>query len=833
MNLNRRVALATALVAGFGLTACPPPPEPARNVKVATYNAAYLVSPKSSDGKFFDEKGNPLTNKERAVRMAERILASDVEILALNEVFDEDSRDELVSRLKAAFPYLVAYIGNDSDPSDSGLMLFSRHPFETMKLDSSHVYDCGDVEIGYGGTESECSDDRLGFAELKCSAEYADHSDCLASKGVGLVKVRLPMGESLYVGFSHFLASYPDDRKNPLLPGEIIPCVKQRDRRRALRQFEKLVEDAVAEEGIAPNRARVVLLGDLNINGNPFKSLDSACLDAEWKEAFASSSGLTFTACANLAWPACVAQGRVFVESWAFTTSPEDLGRTNGFNFALDLKDEKRRGEGERLDYVLFTGPAVPDANAAITLPQHLTLEYPLSGETGELSDHLPLAANLLLLKPDHLLAHPTPALAKPMVIPASGSLTTAAMEIRHPGQMQWLRFEGERGTYTFQASAVDGRPIGLDIYARTDLSRPIRPRRPGYDGGFVYLLNHPPYYLRTYAAQAGNLRAHDRLGTGEYTVYGRRHGCASYVDSCILNPGAAGDRATEATWPAGTPVGADDALWFELYADDPSGAQPATFHDFAVFNGPLDATLPSFDFQVVDFETQSPLPGVSWQPMPSHGHHLERRALGIHGKPGQGGYDNHLLKVLRPNLGFSGKVRVFHGTNLFYVKPQSFAIEQEEDDSAHDELKLYFKADTADSFYRTVAENNVHSQVGKFYSLPEIDELEDGGGAWPAAEALGTLRATDEVALVLVEDDDEDDDPEEGDYLLALSDPANEGMAANGFALAPLPSNQTGGQRTWKWTDEPGESDPDETSYFYRLSLLVTHCPPDFRCDG
>lgn len=833
MKLVPRLSTAAVLAAGLTQLGCPPFEIPIRNVKVATYNAAYVVWPASSDGKFYDDDGKPLTNKERAALLAKKILASDVEIIALNEVFDDDARDELVSGLSGVFRYFVSYIGDDSDLSDSGLMLFSRHPFQTMQLEDPHVYDCGDVVIGYDGVRSECSDDRLGFVELACSPEYADNSDCLASKGIGLVKVRLPLGESLYVGFSHFLASYPDDPKSLLFPGETIPCAKKRDRQRALRQFQRLVEDAVAEDTGHPLDARIVLVGDLNINGNPFHGLDSACLDSEWDAAFSPTAEVPFTACADKNRHACFEEGRVLVDSWRFTTSPDDLGRTNGFTFTLDLGDATQRREGERLDYLLVRGPVVPDANAALIVPQHLTVEYRLSGAAGNLSDHLPLAANLLLLRPDHIPQHSTPSQAKPLSIPPGGSDAQAAMEIAFSGQMQWLRFTGEKGTYTFRTISVSGAPVGLDIYAPTDLSRPIKPRREGYDGGFVYALNQPPYFLRAFVTQTADPGAHDRVSTTEYTVFARRHDCTSPVEPCILTAGATGDSAVEVTWPAGIPVNSEDAMWFELYADDPSGNQPPTFHDFAVLNAPGSMPLPELNFAAVDFTSFNPLPGVTWENLTWAAHHRERRARGIVGKPGQTpSFDHHLLKVFRPDLAFSGKVKVTHETNLAYVTPLTLSIEQEEDDSARDELRIYLVADTGDVFYRTANEPTIHQHAGKFKGLPEIDEIEDGGAPWPAG-SLGTFRVTDELPLVLIEDDDEDGDPEPGDFLLAQPDPTNQGAASNGFAIGLLPTDQKGGRRTWKWTDDPSESDPDDTSYTYTLDFELTHCPPGFTCDG
>ena len=59
--------------------------------------------------------------------------------------------------------------------------------------------------------------------------------------------------------------------------------------------------------------------------------------------------------------------------------------------------------------------------------------------------------------------------------------------------------------------------------------------------------------------------------------------------------------------------------------------------------------------------------------------------------------------------------MKVFHGTNLAYLIPGTLRIDQEEDDSAHDELKIYMKADTRDVFYQSANALTIHQHASKF----------------------------------------------------------------------------------------------------------------------
>ena len=71
---------------------------------------------------------------ETAKRIAKAILidrdpAQQPDVIAFNEVFDEDGRAELKSRFYSTYPYMIEQVDSGVLLEDSGLMLGSMYPF--------------------------------------------------------------------------------------------------------------------------------------------------------------------------------------------------------------------------------------------------------------------------------------------------------------------------------------------------------------------------------------------------------------------------------------------------------------------------------------------------------------------------------------------------------------------------------------------------------------------------------------------------------------------------------------------------------------------------------
>ena len=74
--------------------------------------------------------------EERANRVAAAILNTSIEeqpdVIAFNEVFDEDGRKKLIERLGNIWPNYVEKIDHPLDLEDSGLLLMSKLPFKRL-----------------------------------------------------------------------------------------------------------------------------------------------------------------------------------------------------------------------------------------------------------------------------------------------------------------------------------------------------------------------------------------------------------------------------------------------------------------------------------------------------------------------------------------------------------------------------------------------------------------------------------------------------------------------------------------------------------------------------
>lgn len=819
--------LALFLAFGLALPAARPAAAQPRNVTIATYNVKQLPDPISHSGHFFDENGDPLSDTDRAQVIAANIHDALPDIVALNEVFDEDSRDIFISALGGVYAFHVDKI-DGGDIEDSGLMLFSRFPFEKMELSGAHVPGCGDVQITTNATVHQCPDKLLGFVEFQCDGSYswdiANQPDCIADKGAGIVKIALPSGESLFVVFSHFLSTYGHD-------SEEIRCTKAEDRRKGFKQISTLVADATelpvgGSSGsfvFSPDAVNIVALGDFNIDGNPFRTGGSQCQLDEWRFAYHPTQALIdFPSCGGDDRLIC-GSSRIMVDAWAFDTSIADLGRTNGVSFSFDVTDTSPSAlaSGRRLDHILYRRhtPSVPALHPNPMMPQHLTIQWPLSGTQGRLSDHLPVGVDLLLPPEDIVLDHVTPRLANPITVPAVGDPPDAQMSIDVPGQMQWILLDGPQGTYSLRT--YGSTAVGFEVYRPEDLSRPVKPHKKTFRDAWEYVLTDPPYFIRTFAAlESGE---HDRNATPVYAFDVHRYDCTSSVEACHL---VAGSEGQEVEWPS-TPVGPADSYWFSFDADD---AQPSInpFHELAVTSKGAPTPVPAFDLTILDADTLQQPQNLVWTTTSPPATVWSTRVSGL---PNNGSTNpfasvkTYLLQVQRTQPAYTGDVAVSHTTNLTYFVPLTIQVVQENDDSAHDELMIFHDADGA-PLHQVITQQNAHTLINHFTFLPQIDELEDGGSPWPA-NSLGMEKYTTAMPLIMLEDDDDCCGPSEGDYLLAeLS--SGELSTSGGLALAELPLGETKRQMIWRWSDEnPLPSDPDDTDYWYELDMIVSHRHP------
>ncbi len=486
------------------------------SLRIGTFNVQFL--PKSSD------------DITRSEKIADRILASTYDVIALNEVFDEEARDTFVAELKGTFPHYVSYLGDDAVGSeDSGLMIFSRFPFVALPS-TTHKAEEDDVDARSDGVDWK----QVAFIEYDADV----FPDNWAAKGAALVRIRNPHTQRIYtVAFTHLQASYPEDEED--LEEWIEPI---NARRSQLDDARDVIMDTLGAPLFA--KEDTFLIGDLNVDGDlqdPDIGGVNCCRPNlyEWVERFGTS-------------------GRFFTDSlqdaWAVEHPIEDRGLTNYYHWGPAFAPET----GARLDYILRNRTATPPSRSLCI--QHLTLAHNMRrgapytesglGMAGirALSDHIGLNADINRWAPH---CNPMEARENP---PFDSFLDGT---VTYPGSMQWYRFDTP-GTYAFYMVSTG---FEYRIYQAKDLSTPT----PQYHNetttiyvdnepftGQKFHLPDPPFYVRAYHP--------DRTASGDYALIAHRHDCSSQEEAGVLR---ACDPVHHTLPP--TPINADDTAWFEL----------------------------------------------------------------------------------------------------------------------------------------------------------------------------------------------------------------------------------------------------------------------------
>ncbi len=675
MGFATRTLVVLSLLAAAGCAATQE-----ESLRIGTFNAQFLPS---------TFNGMPAGDDvERPRRISARIRASSYDIIVLNEIFDEDSRDEFVKELEGTFPHYVAYIGDDAIASeDSGLMLFSRFPFAPLPL-TTHRVEADDVKAKSGGADWK----DVAFIEYDASAR----SDDMAAKGAAMVRVQNPFTGRIYnIVFTHMQASYPEDENVGLCP-EPVPAPGVIDLRVAARdQWAEMIDirrqqfrdvERVIEESLPPGlsgREDVFLIGDLNVDGDqadPDLGAGACCRPNlyEWVQRFATAGSYLTDR---------------LRDAWVAEHPREDRGLTNYYHWAVPPGDRRcvsfEPETGARLDYFARNRPS-PDRRRLVV--QHLTRAFNLrDGEpfvegglgmmgTTDLSDHIGVNADINRWAP-----HATPLEAR--ANPAFDTFIPG--DIRYPGSMQWARFDTP-GTYAF---AVLPANSGVDfrVYQAADLSVPAPqyfeetitftagdPRRRTEITAKKFHVPDPPLYVRVFNPL--------RTATGTYALVAHRATCTSANEACVLR---ANDPLVHAL-PA-APQNADDTSWFEVHVQKVTSGRPQNLRFFADgFAGDdFELQLRAADGVTILDSTSTTAPGPG-------GRQLElRRTTADAGK--------FYLVVRRTNLaaaevrvGWTTNLTVLHGSRAGITNAVNYNIFciEETDTIGIDEIYLSVMAD-------------------------------------------------------------------------------------------------------------------------------------------
>lgn len=459
------------------------------------------------------------TAEERAKIIADQIIASpfDYDIVGLSEVFDEDAREVLVKELRGRFPFIVSkcdynYVATESSGADvdlpllatwrliglpgeissnyrledSGLMVFSRWPFETMStatLDPGVAALC--ATFGYPVPATMPVVNFLPYVDT-------DGNDGDACKGVVYAKVRKdPFSPVINVFFSHTQADTDTVEEHREARSKQIGVVAD---------FMKVCA------GGFPFPEETFFMGDLNIFGEPASSAVSI---AEWASYFATP-GHPFTDVATDLWGARQCTGAPGLRDPGLTASVRYLPQE------------------QRLDYVV-------GSTSSGLAAQHLSIDYALATvplghpDVSYLSDHKPLRIDLARPR-----EHSTPAGAMVPVFPAFPAFPvfTDPDQLLTEGQVKWYRFD-EAGTYDFRLDQGADK-CGFEVYLDTDLSRPRQQYRKeeNPDTGAKFVLASAPFVVKVFPFSRGGeqvmaFRAYRHNGAGPWDAIQLPYGVA------------------------------------------------------------------------------------------------------------------------------------------------------------------------------------------------------------------------------------------------------------------------------------------------------------------
>ncbi len=820
------------------------------SLRIMNYNAAIQVYPGDSED-FYS-----LSFEERAEMIAQLILADDPDVVVLNEVNQNASKDVFVQALQNRYPSYVWFVDAPNPLNDSGLMLFSKYKFG--EPDRSYIGD-GEAELENQGVK----------AWVNVSVFDGVGWDWFANKAAAMVSVlnECAGDAPFHVAFTHLQASSDEGSD-----GDYGTKVGER-----MDQLE-IIRDLIEFHVYPGNRPvePIFVVGDLNINGNRyakpkrpmFRTTSSGTVElpyTEWRYVFDSTNPSpnvqqidnqqhrNFFACRGqtCTYDPGASSGSFLTDAWGFETSPEDPGQTSSTALVGGSLAFPDRTKGARVDYILHNRPR--DAVTGLCM-QHITRGFdPLTGAGmgGDLSDHLPLTADFNLPAPRCSAQRDHPDLSqRPEEItfvvddPDHGNYADIERPgwITFPGSVQWYYLHQP---YSYEIT-LEGANVGYRVYQTANLSNPKPPHNgqctedpessaggpPSF--GCEFTMYNPPYYVQVFgAAISGDPEARpDRTRSAlPYTIRFHRHTCSSMDDACILEPAV---RVGPHIWPpeqlsSGASPPEDNMMYFELESELASDgyAPKITFlleHDLPL---PPSANMPDvLSMTLVDehnllvcdppscpakdgLGSQDPEP-PGWRP----GNALHSRLAIVKEAtlPGDGTWtETYYLKVARDQAYQlqQGRVWVTFETDLTYFRPFDLLCVIERTWVGDDDLEARFVYD---------------SQPVIEYLGPNWDDGRKIGQAgttgvwwreWPWSLDRSFLRF---VEPRMFEDVDDGDDYQ----LLWLS----------GEKIPPLdrslyaPKDQPIG-RTYVWSDE---TDPEDADYLYEMTYHRTHERPPCR---
>jgi endonuclease/exonuclease/phosphatase family metal-dependent hydrolase len=386
-------------------------------LRVATFNAQLLP--------------HMVSCGRRARLLADNIIAGGYDLISLNEVFSNRARRILLERLRPHYPCNITMLrGSRKWRLDSGLMLFSKLPFQSLSDIRDFIPGRAEVIAGAAGDGNAC----VRFDEYN---EYCC-SDGLASKGAAYVKLTVA-DRPLHVFMTHVQASYLDH--------SVAKYLKTVEARAAqLRQMAAFMRSVAGTDAL--RRENTLILGDLNVHwsstGAGYAHAGARLHGDEWDMMFEALGPLFEGTLADV---------------WQRSAPREDAGPTF-----------PAHEPATRPDYILLSA-----ADAALPLcVQHVSVARQLAEDSGAAGDGAALLSDHMGLRADLNLAAPHCSLNDAHDIRLDGSEVRVDGQICHPGGVQWYRFSTP-GKYRMRIAGLpQGARLQMELYSRSDISQPL-----------------------------------------------------------------------------------------------------------------------------------------------------------------------------------------------------------------------------------------------------------------------------------------------------------------------------------------------------------------------
>jgi endonuclease/exonuclease/phosphatase family metal-dependent hydrolase len=492
------------------------------------------------------------------------------QVIAFNEVFNEDGRAELLRHLKPLYPHVIDVLDDGFAGEDSGLMLVSQLPFRDLPSALGPVHNKKALFFSYPTLKDFFPD-----LDLNSLSTWEANVDALACKGVGVVQVDTAFGD-LTIAFSHLQAFYRFET-------EYAPLRKK--------QFEDIAGIITRLLG-PPGSAweRLVVMGDFNVRG------DLGAKEFEWFDVFSTSPGVF---------------SQTLVDGWRTFNGPPpspgmpprevDPGLTS-----IRIEPgtvQLPTGELIRLDYQCYFG----GSGDRVAVPQHMRTRF------RTLSDHWSLEADVNLFSPRCTPAH---ALRYSTLSAQLSGMRIADLDIARVGGYQWLYVDSP-GTYTI----FGPQNLECELYAEGDMSREWNPYADAHVSGLgitdleaevlrrgerlkpvgVQVDVPTPFLIRVRGGQVNS----GFTGPCQVGVY--RHTGETRETAIRLRPWEA---SKDPQLPAGQKNGPFDACWFSASIERALSGDAHTSSFFIDNNThmPADMTLFDHDMNVVGADSGFPM---------------------------------------------------------------------------------------------------------------------------------------------------------------------------------------------------------------------------------